>query len=262
MSTLGDRMRNYEDVNRNYLTARLPVILRLDGKNFSNYTKGFKHPYDERFLEAMRRTAKNLCENVEGCKFAYTQSDEISLLLVSYRNLDTQGWFANNIQKMVSVAASMAAIYFYRNMWDVIDEYAAHSDDYEYIDKINNILDTKYATFDCRCFVLPKEEVVNYFWWRQLDCNRNAVMSVAREYYSSKELMNKRTADKLNMMAQDEGINWEEDFPCFFRRGTGIYKDYFTIFGADQTDCLRSKWLFDMNLPLFVHDREYLEKFI
>src|SRR5271170_4800406 len=109
---LGDRMKQYEDSYRLHLPIRTPVILRIDGKAFHTYTKGLKRPIDENLVEVMNLTAEYLCENVQGTQLAYVQSDEISLLLVNYKSLDTQSWFDNNLQKMVSTSAGMASAKF------------------------------------------------------------------------------------------------------------------------------------------------------
>ena len=62
----------------------------------------------------MQETAKYLCENIQGCSLAYTQSDEISLLLIDYQRFETSAWFDYEIQKMCSISASMATMAFNR----------------------------------------------------------------------------------------------------------------------------------------------------
>ena len=111
---LGTRMKQYEYVTRNYLTRKLPVIIRLDGKAFHSFTHGFKRPFDEIFVKSMQDTMKYLCENIQGCVLGYCQSDEITLVLVDYQSREASAWFDNNIQKMVSVSASMATLAFNR----------------------------------------------------------------------------------------------------------------------------------------------------
>lgn len=109
---LGDRMKTYENVTRMHLTRRMPVICRLDGKAFHSFTRGLKKPFDDILVKTMQDTMKYLCENIQGCVLAYTQSDEITLVLVDYQNQDSCAWFDNNIQKMTSVSASMATMAF------------------------------------------------------------------------------------------------------------------------------------------------------
>ena len=112
--SLGDRMKTYENVTRTYLTRRTPVVIRIDGKAFHSFTKGFKKPFDDVLVETMQQTMKYLCENIEGCVLGYTQSDEITLILCDYKKLTSQAWFNNNIQKICSISASMATLAFNR----------------------------------------------------------------------------------------------------------------------------------------------------
>ena len=118
---LSDRMKTYENVNRTYLTRRTPVIIRLDMRAGHTFTKGFQKPFDEIFMKSMRETMKYLCENIQGCKLGYTQSDEISLLLVDYDDINTAAWFDYNILKIVSVSASMATLAF-NKAFNILDK--------------------------------------------------------------------------------------------------------------------------------------------
>jgi len=80
-TSIGDRMKtNYENISRYYLVRRMPVIIRIDGRAFHTLTRGLKKPFDNILIGAMQETMKYLCENIQGCVFGYTQSDEISLL--------------------------------------------------------------------------------------------------------------------------------------------------------------------------------------
>ena len=121
--SLGDRMKGYENVTRTKLVRRMPVIIRIDGKAFHTFTKGFDKPFDSLLMDAMNRTMKYLCENIQGCMLGYTQSDEISLLLVDYQTLTTDSWFDDTVQKMCSISASMATLAFNKAWKEVVDEW-------------------------------------------------------------------------------------------------------------------------------------------
>lgn len=108
--SLGDRMKRYENVPKVSLVRRMPVIIRLDGKAFHTFTRGFVKPFDTLLMQTMNDTMKYLCENIQGCVMGYTQSDEISLVLVDYQTLTSDAWFDNNVEKMCSIAASMATL--------------------------------------------------------------------------------------------------------------------------------------------------------
>ena len=102
--SLGDRMKNnYESRAKIKLLRRTPVIIRLDGKAFHTFTKGMKRPYDSLLVDTMQQTMLELCKNIQGCKLGYTQSDEITLLLIDYTNLNTDAWFDYEVQKICSI---------------------------------------------------------------------------------------------------------------------------------------------------------------
>lgn len=110
---IGNRMKEfYENVPRTRLMRRCPVALRMDGKAFKHFTENFKKPYDRLFRDTMQETMLNLCQSIQGCVLGYTQSDEITLILVDYETFSQEAWFNYEIQKMVSTAASMTTMYF------------------------------------------------------------------------------------------------------------------------------------------------------
>ena len=127
-TSLGDRMKNnYENISRYYLTRRTPVIIRLDGRSFHIFTRGFKKPFDDILVKSMQETMKYLCENIQGCVLGYTQSDEISLVLTDYAELTTDAWFGNNLQKMCSVSASMTRMAFNKYFAQEVDRWGAET---------------------------------------------------------------------------------------------------------------------------------------
>ena len=198
-TSLGDRMKGYENITRNHLISRMPVILRLDGRAFHTFTNGFDKPYDKIFAKAMERTMWYLCENIQGCVLGYTQSDEITLVLVDYQELNTSSWFDNNIQKMVSVAASMATLEFNRRFSSLTSGYGGY---------VHEKAENMGATFDCRAFNVPKEEVTNCVLWRIKDCVRNSIQALGQAHFSHKELHKKSTEDIITMVKEKTGILW------------------------------------------------------
>lgn len=236
--TLGDRMKGYENINRFYLTKRMPMIIRIDGRAFHTLTKSLSKPFDPIFMDAMFETARSLLENVAGCKLAYVQSDEISLLVTDYDNLETQPWFDKNLQKIVSVSASIATVAF-NNYFDHMMLLAPY-----------NSIHT--ATFDSRAFVLPKEEVCNYFIWRQQDATRNAIQSLGQAYFSHKELQGRSCEEIQDMLFLQKGINFD-DLSTSKKRGACIYKEKFK-----ETTFYHN----DREIPIFSKNREYIERFI
>lgn len=274
-TSLGDRMKNnYENISRYYLTRRTPVIIRIDGKAFHTFTRGFKKPFDDILVKTMQNTMKYLCENIQGCVLGYTQSDEISLVLTDYAELTTDAWFGNNLQKMCSVSASMATLAFNKAFNDNIVKYIdSHFDtdcgvtkDLAEYTKILINARNKGAMFDSRAFSIPKEEVCNYFIFRQQDATRNSIQSVGQANFSDKELHKKSTKDIQDMLMTQKGINWN-DYATTLKRGSCCIKADDSLTEYDEVGNIcgyiqRSKWVIDNKIPIFTQDRNYVEKLI
>jgi tRNA(His) guanylyltransferase len=246
MDKFGDRMKGYEASYRMKLPKRMPVIIRIDGTHFHTYTKGMKKPFDEDLAYAFWETCKYLAKNIMGCKVVYHQSDEISLLLTNYHKLTTQSWFDNNLQKMVSVSASLATA------------------------KFNEIMREKYpdkplATFDSRAWVLPPDEVCNYFLWRQQDATKNSISMVAQANFPHKQLQNLNGKEMQDKLMVEKGINWN-DLPTWQKRGTCIVKKSYTKEGVtpngEKKQANRGCWELDTEIPVFSKDRDYIEQHV
>lgn len=284
-SDLAKRMKGYEKRNRYYLQRRMPVILRLDMRAGHSFTKGFKRPFDEVFIKSMQETAKYLCENIQNCKLSYQQSDEITLLLVGYDKLNTDCFFDYRVDKLCSIAASMATMAFNKFFEKYVDEYRFSKWDgvsnYEdgtwgYIQTLLNAVD-KGAMFDARCFNIPKEEVTNNFYWRQDDASRNSIQMVGQANFSHKELHKKSRNDIQDMLMTQKGINWN-DFPIYQKRGSCCIKEEYTVNDNGEeveVDCVtdvdepvesvtfRSRWIIDTDIPIFKgKGREYIDRLV
>lgn len=274
---LGDRMKDsYENRSKTFLTRRVPVIIRLDGKAFHSFTKGFQRPYDSIFHTAMDKTLQYLCENIQGCKFGYTQSDEITLVLTDYETIQTCAWFDNNVQKICSISASMATFAFNKyfaeavneefnkslSSLEVVKQLYGNTDNFDkvfnnYFNKIN-----KGAMFDSRCFSVPQSEVINCLIWRQQDATRNAIQMLGQTHFSHKQLNEKSTADIQDMLMLEKGINFN-DMPVAFKRGVGCYRAEIPVtkvVDGETVTVMRHKWILDYNIPIFSQDREYLSQ--
>lgn len=269
---LGTRMKSYEYVTRNYLTRKLPVIIRIDGKAFHSFTRGFKKPFDDIFVKSMQETMKYLCENVQGCVLGYCQSDEITLVLVDYQSREACSWFDNNVQKMCSVSASMATMAFNRFFINNCHQWYEDNIDFDEL-----ILSTdvgiktlfnaytkacnKGAMFDSRVFTIPKEEVVNVILWRQQDATRNSIQSVGQANFSHNQLHGKNCSDIQDMLMLEKGINWN-DYPTHLKRGSCCIKKPFKINEGTEQEAIRNKWVIDTEIPIFTQDKDYINKLI
>jgi len=258
--SLGDRMKEYENVERRYLPRRAPLIVRIDGVHFHSYTKGFERPMYEPFRRAMEYTMLDLCENIMGCKLGYTQSDEITLLLTDDDDLETQAWFGKNLQKIVSICASMATYYFNKNVKEIL-ELGPGSEKLD-LRPLADAYEHKQACFDARAFVLPREEVLNIFEWRQQDCYRNAIESTGRAYFSHKELEGVPCKRIKEMLMDLYNVNFDEFYPTWFRRGVCAYKKLTPVETPEGEYISRPKWTLDYNIPIFHQEPEYIERVV
>lgn len=281
---LGTRMKTfYEEIPKTKLMRRCPVAIRIDGKAFHTFTKGFSKPFDEVLIKAMQETMRYLCENIQGCVLGYTQSDEITLILVDYKKLNSSAWFDYEVQKMCTIASSMATMAFNKFFIRIADEYFVSEinrldrkivSDKEYF-KLSSEIKNKYnkyfnkayeAMFDARCFNIPKEEVTNLIYWRQLDASRNSIQMVGQANFSHKELQNKSCNQIQNMLMEQKGINWN-DLPIYQKRGSCCIKIKNKIneivINEQQISIEKSRWIIDKEIPIFKGDnREYIDKLI
>ena len=276
-SELAARMKDfYENPAKTQLLRRMPVAIRLDGKAFHTFTRGFQKPFDPVLMDTMQRTMKYLCENIQGCVFGYTQSDEITLILTDYQKLTSEAWFNYEVQKMASISASMATVAFNKYFSENIIKY---NSTYDPLVEENKRLIERYvnaaekgAIFDARCFNIPKEEVTNLIYWRQLDATRNSIQMVGQAHFSHAELKDKTCSDIQDMLMTQYGINWNVfTIPC--KRGTAcikveekeIIKEPNVYFGEQigERIIVRRKWKIDYEIPIFKGaDRDYIDKLI
>lgn len=251
--SLGDRMKRfYENITKYFLPRRTYTIIRIDGKAFHSLTQNFDKPFDYTFINQMDETAKYLCKNIQGAKFAFVQSDEISILMTDFDKINTCAWFDGNVQKIASISASMATSKF--NQLRFLDYITK-----KYIDCIiritdlylQNLSEIKLAEFDSRVFTIPSQiEVFNYFVWRQQDTVRNSISSVAQSLYSHKEL-EKVNTDKMQEMCFQKGINWN-DYDSGVKRGRFIMK-----VENDVNHTKRTSWE-TVPCPIFTQDSDWL----
>ncbi|MEP6715852.1 MAG: tRNA(His) guanylyltransferase Thg1 family protein [Terriglobia bacterium] len=223
---LGRRMkRDYEDALRVYLPRRAYFVLRIDGRGFHKFTDDLERPYCRRLANALDEAALFLCKEMIGCRFAYGQSDEYSFLLTDFEKEDAPLWFDGNVQKMVSVSASLFTGAFNRAFQS-----------------------SKVAAFDSRIMVISRRpEVENYFVWRQLDASANSLNMLASAHYPHEELVKRSTSEKHDLL-HAKGVNWAKEKPDFkrgrvVRRGDG-------------------GWEIDLDIPIFNRDETYLRRLI
>lgn len=236
-TNLGDRMKQYEQLNSQKLMTRLPVIARLDGRSFSKFTKGMERPYDETMSNLMQETTKYLVEQTHA-NCGYQQSDEITLgWFFGCEEKETQMMFNGKVDKLNSTLAAVASVKFNNLLADKFLRSSGGIVPDFWRKKVNML-----PTFDCRIWNVPScTEGANSFLWRELDATKNSISMAAQHYFSHKELQGKHQADMQDMLMLDKDINWN-DYPSFFKRGS-YFKRIVTErkFTSDELDNLPEK---------------------
>lgn len=229
--SLGDRMKMYEEISNTKLIPQLPVIIRIDGRSFHTLTRGLQKPYDENFVDMMNQIGIILCKEIQNARFAYVQSDEISILLYEDHFL-SEPWFGNRLSKITSISAAIATgemIRYSSNIHSLKSFY-------------------EKGMFDSRAFNLPVREVCNYFIWRQADWIRNSKTMFASKYLSPKQLNNVPGEVRVAKAEEISGESYE-NFPTWFRLGRCIVK-------KDE------EWIVNNNIPLFKENRDYVDSYL
>ncbi len=241
--SLGTRMKGYETASKRVLIRRMPVIIRLDGRAFHTFTRPLKEPFNDQLHELMVQSMFGLMSNMQNAVFGYTQSDEISILLHDWSTHETQQWFDGKQSKIESVAASILTAEFnsMRNKKQLLPE-----------------VNLPYATFDARVFNIPKEDVCNYFLWRQQDASRNSVQMLGRAYFSHKELHQKDNGQIQDMLIETHNVNWN-DLATWKRRGSCVRRG---VTGLDAQNNPYVGYIIDENIPIFSQDRMYIDELL
>ena len=211
MEALGNRIKGYETVSRNFLCKRTPVMVRVDGRAFHTFTRGADRPFDKRIMDSMVAAATAVAIDMQGFKAAYVQSDEATFLMTDYDDINTEGWFGYNLSKIISLSASIMSVEF--NKW-----YGT--------DKGNDCIST--AVFDSRAFNVPRDDVANAFLWRMKDWERNSLQMYCQSVFSHKQL-HKKNKDDMHEMLHQEGKNWTTDLTDQQKNGTWIVKKDFSL---------------------------------
>jgi tRNA(His) 5'-end guanylyltransferase len=262
--TLGDRMTYYRGLFDYRLKPKSYILGILDGRSFSKRWKNkLDKPFDDGFISDMNETAKYLCENIAGCKFAFVQSDEINLFLCDYENEETQPWFDYRMSKMLSLSSAMASgkynqlrlvRYLEETVLDVIDYYDEDGElfkqvfkdgrevyydegeapePYTIYDKIRNF---KLSEFDSKFWSVPeRNDAIAWFIFRQNDCIRNSILQAGYTYFSHKQLEGVKTTEIKERLISETGIDWNQ-YPQGQKYGRYICK-------VVNNDTNRSKWI-------------------
>lgn len=213
--TLGEYLKDREREFRQYVDKTKPVFLRLDGKNFSKLTRNIEKPICTIFRKTMRDTLEYLLNNIQSAVVGYQQSDEITIMIDNYSKEDSEPWFGGQIQKIDSIASSMATLIFskqfIRNIETELQSENLSEERAAYLYKLIDFYNSEkfLPIFDCRVFQVPLDEAIKPLKWRQLDMAKNSVTGYAQQYFSHKQLDGINTNTRKEMLLEC-GLNWDE----------------------------------------------------
>jgi tRNA(His) 5'-end guanylyltransferase len=278
-------MKRYETVPRTSLTPRMPMIVRVDGRAFHTWVKqlgehGEGLPWSTLMRDAMTEVVRALMREITGAKLAYLQSDEVSVLVTDYDKPGSQAWFAKIAQKVCSVSAAVATAAFNRAVLEaVLLRY-----DVREMEGTTGSLDMRRlptpAHFDARTFVVPQDDVCNYFVWRQQDATRNSVSMLAQHHFNHDELQGKSWGVMQEMLFSEKDINWN-DCPTWQKRGWCVLRQEVRstvgelreagqidldvpegVVVPDDTEVVRRPIDPDWETPIFTKDNWYIDQHV
>lgn len=257
---LEDKCLYYRSLTDYKLIPNSYVMVCIDGRSFSHLIKNkFQKPFDDNFIDMMNETAKYVCENVQGCKLAYAQSDEVTFVLTDFDTPTTDSFFSYRLCKMQSIIASLATSKFNQLMYTYYinkHDYKTCLIDYEdtlyrVSDVAERISELPMYQFDCRCWTVPTlNDAFAYLLWRQIDCVRNSKQQTAQTYLSHKELINKNTDAQVQLLLETKNIDWNT-FTDDKKYGRFIYKENVLMNNIETNEVYhRYKWLIHPAFPL------------
>lgn len=249
---LRQRIDEYRKTSTTRLLPKTPVIVRVDGRNFSSLTKNLHKPFDDVLHGAMVKMATTLARDMCGAQVAYVHSDEVNILLTDWANEGTCPWYNNNIQRMVSAAASTATLAFNDAFADYVarmgDAMASGVLDHDQ-ELFQNYVNCAYhALFSAEVFNVPPKYVVDYFVWCQQQALNKATLSLAQTHFTPAELLGKKQDEVFEMLAA-KGIVFNK-LPIAQQRGTYIYR------------IKDGSWYEDKSTPLIGGKRVYIARFL
>ena len=204
--TLKDKCEFYRSLTDYKLMPNSYVLAMVDGHCFSKMIKNkFDRPFDDMFIKMMNETAKYLCENIQGAKFAYTQSDEISILITDFDTPMTDSFFGFRLCKMQSLIAAMATAKFNQMYVKLVNDYKGFN-----LKKFD-MKEYPTYTFDCKVWTVPNaNDAYAWFLYRQTDCIKNSKAQTAQAYLSHKSLVGLTSDEMIIKLKDEKGIDWNQ----------------------------------------------------
>lgn len=258
--SLEDKMNYYRDLTDYRLMPNSYVIAMIDGRGFSGkIKKRFKLPFDDTFINIMNEIGKFVAKEVQGCKFAFVQSDEISFILTDFDTPETDAFFGYRLCKMQSIIAGLATAKFNQLIYKMLCETPCSTSD------LQQIIDDQPAYhFDCKCWTVPNHnDACAWILYRQIDCIRNSKQQATQTYLSHKTLVNKSTDEQVELLKAEKGIDWNTEYDDGKKYGRFIYKVEKTLYTPEHEPYTRNTFEVHNGCPLTEDEnREYFKKLI
>ncbi len=247
MSKLSERIQKYKDHTNFSILPKTPLIISINGRNFSNITSLLEKPYDVRLAECFYSTMQRLCVEVEGAIFGYHHNDEIILVIKQDQSIDTNSWLDGRLQKICSIASSIATLHF--NACATSVDLNLSSD----------------PMFFAQVFSVPTSiEAINTIICAQ---QHNFLTSIQFACFyellkkydkpTIKDMLSGLTIEeKIDLLQQEANTDFNQ-YPIDFRRGVGCYKIPQLVNGL-----VKQKWKINENLPIFTKDQEFLSNIL
>lgn len=205
MDKLSEKMLSFR-IEETNIESKYAVV-RVDGKSFKKFAKGFKEPYDDTLLETILRTAKGIYKTIPYCIKCYVQSDEINIVIKEPKN---HKWNKKRLDKIGNQVKALTTDLFnlyYSNLVERFGFYYNDStnktkEDEKYYQMLLSKVDK--VEFDYEIFILPENEIENYIGWRKRDRERTFLQTVSKKYISQKELTNKTRKQLMEILIANE----------------------------------------------------------
>lgn len=257
---LEDKCLYYRSLTDYKLLPNSYVIVTMDGRSFSHLIKNkFQKPFDDNFIRMMNETAQYVCKNVQGAKFAYVQSDEISIVLTDFDTPTTETFFNNRLCKLQSIIASLTTSKFNQLMTaykldKMVDEYG-NSPKLSGNEVARLIKNMQEYQFDCKCWNVPSlNDVYAWFLYRQIDCIKNSKQQTAQAYFPHTELQNKNTDEQIALLLEKKGVDWNL-FGTEKKYGRFIWKEDVELTNDITKEAyIRRDWVVHPAFPLMSDD--------
>lgn len=241
IQTLKDRINSYREVSSQKLMRRLPVVINVNGRSFRKLTSSLGKPYNNEFSNVMCATAVKLCHEIDGAVFAYTYNDDITIIVRNDQSLETQPWFQNDVQKIVSASASIATLEF-SNACKAVD-----------------LTLNAEATFVANVFTVPSlTEAMNVLIAKQQAASQSSLNFAVFYELSLKygddaiDILQNRSPEDKEELLEECGRSYNT-YPAPFRRGIACYRAPTLVSGV-----IKNKWIINTELPIFAKDQTFL----